>query len=405
MNRLKLSLERDFPVEPIEERILENYMDEIVNNRRATKQIIKVARSEKLTLEDAIREKCGDYLSKMIGFENPGLINKLRNKFAWYLNGMFDKISIDEANIEKIKRCQKEGSVLFLPPHYSHLDYVIKTWVFDKYEIKQPYIAAGSNVWFSKLKIVDWFFRSFRGFPIDRKKTKKEDILYLATVKEFTKEILNQNFSLLIYLDGSRRKEGYPNCHLKTGGLKAAIEYQKENPQKRIFIAPVIMTYERVPEDYKFVKETSGEKNHKTPHLANFVYLPFPRNKCGEFSIKFHEPYLLNDYIKNDGGKSDSILAKNLAENVISKIENSKEITNTQKIAIDILDYMKEHGEDVPITYLVEKRGGDNVNRAGRFFEINGAINKGAFLWHIKNEKLLEFYKNQAINKYRTQTL
>ena len=396
MNQLKLSLERDFPIEPIVERILENYMDEIVSNRRATKQIIKVARSEKVTLENAIREKCGDYLSKMIGFENPGLNDKLRNPFTWYLNRMFDKISVDEANIEKIKQCQNEGSVLFLPPHWSLIDFVAQTWVFDKYNIKQPYIAAGSNIWFSKLNIVDWFFRSFRGFPIDRKKTKKGDLLYLATIKEFTKEILNQNFSLLVYLDGGRRKQGYPNSPLKTGGLKAVIEYQRENPQKRIFIAPIVEVYERIPEDYKL---------DKTPNLMHPVFLPFPKHKGGELSIKFNEPYLLNGYIASQEDKSSSIIAKNLAENVISEIEDSKKITNTQKIAMDILDYIKEHGKEVPITYLVEKIRINAVERAGRFFEMNHAINKSTFLWHIKNEKILEFYKNQAVNKYTTQTL
>ena len=402
----KVILDRDFRARPIVDRITAN--EELVE---------KVARVKNKSLDDAreyVKKKSFNYLMNMIGGENPGLNDWLRKPVKLlYLNGFFNRIRVDEKSAEMIRDAQSEGNVIFLPPHYSLLDFVLATWIFDKYNIKQPYIAGGSNIWPSKFYPVDLFLRSFRGFPIDRKRTKKEDILYLATLKEFTKEVLKR-YSLLLYLDGGRRKGGGPNVP-KIGLLKSVIEFQKENLDKKVFIAPVPVSYDIIPEGNEMVNERlTGLSKYNTSNMLRLPFLPSYKMRCGEVSIKFNEPYPLLDYLNNEENKDKAVAiqGKRLADKVLEEIENTKDIMDTQLVATVLAEYP---GKRVLKDYIIEKLqkikeikdrkiARKRANDVERVYAIGGFIRKyrekGREWWEIKKRSVIEFYKNQIVNRY-----
>ena len=404
----KLILGRDFPIWPIIKRI--------TSNKGLVERVAKIKDKTLSEAKEYTEKKSLKYLLNMVGGENPGLKDCLRKPIKLlYLNGFFKNIKVDEKSIEKIKDAQNEGSVLFLPPHYSMLDFVSETWIFDKYNIKHPYIAAGSNIWPSKFYLLDLFIRSFRGFPIDRKRTKKKDILYLTTLKEFTKEILGQGHNLLLYLDGGRRKNGEPNIP-KTGELKSVIEYQKENPEKKIFIAPVPVSYDRIPEDNEMVNERlTGLSKYNTSDMFRIPFLPSYNRRCGELSIKFNEPYLLSDYLNQEENRKGAraTQGKRLADRVIEDIENSKEVMDTQLIAAEIAECPEKRVLKECLIEKIQKIKGIKDIRVARkmlddverIYSTGGFIRKytekGKDWWEIKKSNMLSFYKNQVVNKYR----
>jgi len=92
---------------------------------------------------------------------------------AW--ESMFSKVWVNEDSVRELRKLlskHPEATVLLLPTHKSHVDYLVLSWVTFRYNLPMPFIAAGDNL--SRIPVIGEFFRRCGAFYIRRGGSKRD---------------------------------------------------------------------------------------------------------------------------------------------------------------------------------------------------------------------------------------
>ncbi len=74
----------------------------------------------------------------------------------------------------------RQASLVFLPSHKSHIDYLVVSYVLYRFGIALPHIAAGDNL---HMPIIGWLLKHSGAFFIRRKWG--DDLLYVLIIKKY----------------------------------------------------------------------------------------------------------------------------------------------------------------------------------------------------------------------------
>jgi glycerol-3-phosphate O-acyltransferase len=206
---------------------------------------------------------------------------------------MFSAVEVDLAGIERLRELAKEGTLVFLPSHKSHMDYVVFAWILYRNKLPMPVIAAGDNLNFLPLGPVlrraGAFFirRSFSG-----------DRLYAAVVDAYVRRLLKDGSSLEFFIEGGRSRTG-KLLPPKLGLLSLVVDAALNVPTRTTWFCPVSIGYERFVEEKAFVRELSGGEK-KTEDVRGLVKsLDLVVGRYGRLSVQFGKPLSLDDVLKD----------------------------------------------------------------------------------------------------------
>src|SRR3990172_4064179 len=139
--------------------------------------------------------------------------------------------------VEVPQQATREGRVIYISNHKSHLDYLVEPLALDDSGIRPPVIAAGINLFGGPLGLIH---RHVTGaIPIRRN---AKDPAYLVTLMAYVAELLRRH-DLLFYPEGGRSYSGELKPP-KTGLLHAAL--LSETPG--LVIVPTAIAYDLVHE-------------------------------------------------------------------------------------------------------------------------------------------------------------
>src|SRR5205085_3753718 len=99
----------------------------------------------------------------------------------------------------RLREATKDGTLILLPSHKSHVDYMVLSHIFYRHHLQLPLIAAGDNLNFFPMgplfRRAGAFFirRSFRG-----------DKLYTSVVDAYIRRLIKDGWSLEFFLEGGR---------------------------------------------------------------------------------------------------------------------------------------------------------------------------------------------------------
>ena len=93
-------------------------------------------------------------------------------------------IDIDVEGIKRLKELSKHGSIVVLPSHKSHVDYLVLSFVFNEQNLQLPMIAAGDNLSFFP---AGEFLRRAGAFFIRRES--RGDRLYAAVLDAYVRRL------------------------------------------------------------------------------------------------------------------------------------------------------------------------------------------------------------------------
>ncbi|HVJ92272.1 MAG TPA: 1-acyl-sn-glycerol-3-phosphate acyltransferase, partial [Labilithrix sp.] len=116
---------------------------------------------------------------------------------------MYSAFEVDDEGIERLRAASKDGTLVLLPSHKSHVDYIILSRIFIHANMPVPLVAAGDNLAFFPLGPIlrrgGAFFirRSFRG-----------DRLYGAVVDAYMRRLIIDGWPLEFFLEGARSRTG-----------------------------------------------------------------------------------------------------------------------------------------------------------------------------------------------------
>lgn len=131
-------------------------------------------------------------------------------------------IHIKESEFLELRRvaeycAEKKYSMVILPCHKSHIDYLVISYIFFRMGLALPHIAAGDNL---DMPIVGKALKGAGAFFIRR--SWADDQLYTSIVQEYVQELLEGGYNLECFIEGTRSRTG-KLLPPKLGGRKRRI--------------------------------------------------------------------------------------------------------------------------------------------------------------------------------------
>jgi glycerol-3-phosphate O-acyltransferase len=206
---------------------------------------------------------------------------------------MFSAVEVDLDGIERLRELAKEGTLILLPSHKSHMDYVLFAWILYRNKLPMPVIAAGDNLNFLPLGPVlrraGAFFirRSFSG-----------DRLYAAVVDAYVRRLLKDGSPFEFFIEGGRSRTG-KLLPPKLGLLSLVVDAALNVPTRTTWFCPVSIGYERFVEEKAFVRELSGGEKKAEDVRGLLKSVDLIVGRYGRLSVQFGKPLSLGDVLKD----------------------------------------------------------------------------------------------------------
>lgn len=197
-----------------------------------------------------------------------------------------DKIQII-GETDQLRDLATKGTVVMVPTHFSNLDSILIGWTISVLGLPPFIYGAGLNLF--NISIFAYFMDSLGAYKVDRR---KKNLLYLETLKTYSKEAIQFGCHSLFFPGGTRSRSGMIESKLKLGLLSTAIEAQRANFQNglndisgKIFIVPVTINYHFVLEAPSLIRDhlsiTGQERYYKENDEFSNSY------KISKFLLKF----------------------------------------------------------------------------------------------------------------------
>ncbi|RKF65528.1 putative glycerol-3-phosphate acyltransferase, mitochondrial [Erysiphe neolycopersici] len=192
-------------------------------------------------------------------------------------------------------------SLIFLPSHRSHVDYVSLQLICYRLGISLPTFVAGDNLNFP---VVGGFLQRTGAMWIRR--SFGADVLYSTLVQSYIDTLLQGGYNLSCFIEGSRSRTG-KLLPPKFGILRFILDSIISGRIKDAIICPVSTQYDKVIETEGYVTELLGIPKKKE-NLADFVSATSVLSlKLGRVDCRFHQPWSLKEFIQEQKARTVSI--------------------------------------------------------------------------------------------------
>ncbi|RAL14084.1 lysophospholipid acyltransferase family protein [Aspergillus homomorphus CBS 101889] len=186
---------------------------------------------------------------------------------------------------------RKKRSIVFLPCHKSHVDYVSLQLICYRLGIGLPVVVAGDNLNFP---VVGPFLQHAGAMWIRR--SFGNDPLYNTVVQAYIDTLLQQGFNFECFIEGGRSRTG-KLLSPKFGILSFILDSVLSGRVEDTIICPVSTQYDKVLETESYISELLGQPKRKE-NLADFLSSSSVLSlKLGRVDVRFHEPWSLREFI------------------------------------------------------------------------------------------------------------
>ncbi len=256
----RLERERRVIVGPVVKPV-DRLIDEVVRTPRVRKVIEELAgegTAERLLFEAKARAMLREAAAEI----EPDVIRAIAGAMGQVFSRIYDGLEVDKEGVRRLAEASKKGTLVLLPSHKSHIDYLFVSYVLFEAGLQVPLIAAGDNLSFFPLGPL---FRRAGAFFIRRKFA--GDRLYQAVLDAYVHKVVQEGFPIEFFLEGGRSRTGKllpPKLGLLAMVVDAALErVDRGGPDRPMFFVPISIGYERVVETKSYVAELSGSDKEK----------------------------------------------------------------------------------------------------------------------------------------------
>ncbi|KAH0340776.1 acyltransferase-domain-containing protein, partial [Aureobasidium melanogenum] len=209
---------------------------------------------------------------------------------------------------------RKKQSIIFLPCHRSHVDYVSLQVICYRLGLALPIVVAGDNLNFP---VVGPFLQHAGAMWIRR--SFGDDALYTTLVQAYLDTLLQEGHNFECFVEGGRSRTG-KLLQPKFGILSFLLESVLSGQVEDAVICPVSTQYDKVIEVDSYISELLGQPKPKES-LGNFLSSSSVLSlKLGRVDVRFHEPWSLRDFINEEKSRLTTLPPRiNIPEDVALK--------------------------------------------------------------------------------------
>lgn len=267
-----------------------------------------------------------------------GVLESLADLLARHV---FQAIEVDEEGMARMREAARHGTLVLLPSHKSHVDYLLLSWVLRKHSLSVPIVAAGDNLSFFP---VGPLFRRSGAFFIRR--DFKGDRLYVAVVDAYVRKLLRDGHAIELFLEGGRSRSGKLLAPM-LGLLNMVVDAALGAEGTRVFFVPISIAYERMMEDKAFARELLGHAKERESARSLVEVAGVLREQYGRVSVQVGELVELGELARELGvspSASDGVpparrraLVTRLAYRVMNEINRVTTVTPGALVATVLL--------------------------------------------------------------------
>lgn len=245
-----------------------------------TKKGISVEKSEKQALKYADEIASHMTHSAILVYE----------KFLHLLwSRLYRKVEI--SGEKYLQNLNSEQSVVYVPNHRSHMDYLLICYVLFNMGYMSPHTAAGINLNFFPVG-----FLMRRGGAFFMRRTFKGDRLYASVFSEYVHYLLTKGYPINFFPEGGRSRTGRL-LSPKTGLYSMVMESQLRNKDRPVILVPISISYDKIVEGKTYEKELSGGPKESESILNLLENLKILKDSFGKVYVSVGAPLTLGDYL------------------------------------------------------------------------------------------------------------
>lgn len=241
-------------------------------------------------------------------------------------------------DVDQIQALMKKGTVIMLPTHFSNLDSILVGYVMDQV-LGLPQFSYGAGLNLYNNGVAAYFINRLGAYRVDRR---KKNEIYLETLKAMSNLSIQRGTNSLFFTGGTRSRSGALEKRLKLGLLGTVVEAQRakvaEDPDYKIFIVPLVMSYHFVLEG-QFLIDSHLKSVGKERYLKlgrdefysfrktlQYVWKFFSEDS--EITLSFGKPIdVMGNFVDSDGKSFDKFGNEiNVAEYFLTNGEVSKDL-------------------------------------------------------------------------------
>jgi glycerol-3-phosphate O-acyltransferase len=322
--------------------------DELLRSPRVRTHIERYAEEKGISYAKA-EKVAHKQLQHLCAKQSLLVVDILHRFFSWVWSKMYDGVVLDKEGLERVREAARDASLVLLPSHKSHIDYLVLSDMLYGNALMPPLIAAGDNLSFwpigALLRRGGAFFirRSFQG-----------DTLYPVLVEAYVRKLLAEGFTIEFFLEGGRSRIGKP-LPPKYGLLSMVFESASKLRGTKVKLVPISIGYERIIEERSFVHELSGG-DKQSENVGDLIKSSsILRSKWGRLYVQFGDIIDFDEFqeetIERSGGElsnMDDITAEQhrnavqaLAHKVMYSINEVTVVTPAALVATALLSHQK----------------------------------------------------------------
>ncbi|HLF62285.1 MAG TPA: 1-acyl-sn-glycerol-3-phosphate acyltransferase [Saprospiraceae bacterium] len=261
---------------------------------------------------------------------------------------LYNKIKI-YGDVERVRQCFEEGTVVIVPTHFSNLDSILIGYALDTI-VGLPSFSYGAGLNLYNNEIISYYMSRLGAYRVDRR---KKNPIYLETLKTMSNISLQWGVNSLFFPGGTRSRSGAIEKDLKLGLLNSLVEAQRsifETGQKRkIIIVPLILSYHFVLEARALIDQHlvhSGEEKfllvpdeyQSTRKILRFAWRLF--SQSSDIVMSFGEPMdvMGNPVLAHGKELQDTLLTEYFSHHAKLGSDTQREGVYTRLLAKKIIE-------------------------------------------------------------------
>jgi glycerol-3-phosphate O-acyltransferase len=320
--------------------------DQVLRSPRLQK-IIRDMAGEGETERRVLSWRAMSMLRELEAQVDPNAIRALDAAFDQSVARMYSGFEIDQEGVARLREASKDGTLILLPSHKSHVDYLVITRIFFHANLPVPLVAAGDNLSFFPLGPI-----LRRGGAFFIRRSFKGDRLYGAVVDAYMRRLLKDGWPLEFFLEGGRSRTGKllpPKLGLLSivvDAVLGASEGENGHAGRKVYFCPISIGYERLVEERSYVRELTGGEKKKEDVSGLLRAAESALGRYGRLNVQFGELLTLEGVLGELGSSKQSLtparrraLVTRLAYRVMNEINRVTAVTPSALVAAALLTH------------------------------------------------------------------
>ncbi len=307
-------------------------INQLVGSRNVRAAIAAEAAKGKAS-EARVTYRARRYARAMVSDMSYITIRLLQRVLTWFWNRIYD--GIDPRGVERIKLLAETSTLVYVPCHRSHVDYLVLSYLLYSQGLMIPHVAAGDNL---DMPLVGPLLR--RGGAFFMRRSFGDDRLYSAVFSEYVYQLFRRGSPSEYFIEGGRSRTGRL-LPPRTGLLNMTITTHVRGVPHPIVFVPVNIGYEKLIEASSYLDELRGGTKERESILDVLRSLRLIREAFGRVHVTFGNPLPLTDFLAHTQA-TGSQMARDLGVELLNRINACANVNPINLIALVTLSTPKQ---------------------------------------------------------------